>query len=683
MEDIEKTGKAASTSTTPATVEAASASRHKLSVGCDRQNPCARCTRLGVVCTYALGYKARPKRAVKPGPSATAERGHLEAKIDDLSERLGKLFVLLEDSSRGAYSSSSLSGGRESNSKSPWQICQPDGGDDLSPADEESQYTGDSSLAAHANFTTDVLESALQSNASHSGTDEVQSFIQTVRDTIRRSGTSAIPSPGSSGSKLVPETHGHYLPPVQLTLECLRILKESPLISKFWIMCFDSVGQVTNQLLGLYTLQTISTPPELVITYIGLHSLFLACARTLTCPERRARYLEEANSCQEIADVVLARLPLHLPTTVECVLAMTMAAEYCISQCKTVTAWTYVSVASRMSQALGLHRVACEKTESFSTEARQNSKLFWSLYIIEKNLSLQLGRSSTINDHDLTLPLRDVRLGYEWGSTLGILSSTWLQLAQIEGRVYEELYSPLALTLDQEERVARAATLLADVQRITDEGDQPNTRFMRERRKVLGGQLDDLLTRCDHVSHLSFVCLIHRSVTLGSTSFSEECISTAREALKQYTETMSLEGTQDAFLFELCTHWSMLAVTSAPFFVVLCNAVWTLQTEDLRLLGSFVKSLESAESEESPSATHLLGSFKPLHDAAVHYFELRHGLAPPVADASIESISFGSIYDDMVSDMDQELFPMQWQAVPLDPFDQTSFGMYGGRPGHP
>lgn len=136
-----------------------------------------------------------------------------------------------------------------------------------------------------------------------------------------------------------------------------------------------------------------------------------------------------------------------------------------------MTAWTYVTVATRMSKALGLHRVACERTHGFNAEDRQNSKLFWTLYILEKNLSLQVGRSSTISENDITIPLSDVRMGSEWGATLGFLSPKWMHSSQIVGSVYEDLYSPLAMTLPRDERAARAARLLEALQRVEDEED--------------------------------------------------------------------------------------------------------------------------------------------------------------------------------------------------------------------
>lgn len=143
--------------------------------------------------------------------------------------------------------------------------------------------------------------------------------------------------------------------------------------------------------------------------------------------------------------------------------------EYCMSQCKATMAWTYISTASRMSQAIGLHRVASKQEQDFNPETRQKVKLFWAMYILEKNLSLQLGRSSTLRDHDITVPLKHVRMVYQMGGSLGVLSPKWLRMSQIEGRVYDEIYSPDALQQCPSQRDARARRMIADMKDIIDD----------------------------------------------------------------------------------------------------------------------------------------------------------------------------------------------------------------------
>lgn len=132
-----------------------------------------------------------------------------------------------------------------------------------------------------------------------------------------------------------------------------------------------------------------------------------------------------------------------------------------------------------MSQAMGLHRIASQQDHSFDPETRQKSKLFWAMFILEKNLSLQLGRSSTLRDHDITVPLKAIKMGYQVGGSLGILSPKWLRISQIEGRVYDEIYSPEALHQDANTRNSRARSLIADLKEIINDTDSYEVRSVQ------------------------------------------------------------------------------------------------------------------------------------------------------------------------------------------------------------
>lgn len=233
---------------------------------------------------------------------------------------------------------------------------------------------------------------------------------------------------------------------------------------------------------------------------------------------------------------------------------------------------------------MGLHRVASKEEQDLSPDARQKTKLFWAMYILEKNLSLQLGRSSTLRDHDITIPLKHVRSVYQIGGSLGVLSPKWLRTSQIEGRVYDEIYSPDALQQPPSQRDTRAMRLIADMNEVVSNSTafevcsyasnflspfsvslwlmhvanvSSQSEFLRKRRHVVGHELDDILTQCELVSNLSLMCLIYRSVsaTGGNAPFYTECISTARQALAEHHKSMDLIGTKDVHLFDMYINW--------------------------------------------------------------------------------------------------------------------------------
>jgi hypothetical protein len=94
-------------------------------------------------------------------------------------------------------------------------------------------------------------------------------------------------------------------------------------------------------------------------------------------------------------------------------------------------------------------------------EKQRRLTLFWSIYCMDRALALRLGRAATIPDYDI-----DVPVSFE-GDTVGIYKSAqvlWVELARIQGLVYQKLYSPAALRQDEMARVAEARWLAAEMQ---------------------------------------------------------------------------------------------------------------------------------------------------------------------------------------------------------------------------
>ena len=80
----------------------------------------------------------------------------------------------------------------------------------------------------------------------------------------------------------------------------------------------------------------------------------------------------------------------------------------------------------------------------------------------EKTLSLRLGRLSTFRDQDITLP----RPGMERprGSFLAELVPGWVTIASIQGRIYDDIYSPGALMQPPHTRASRAQDLASELE---------------------------------------------------------------------------------------------------------------------------------------------------------------------------------------------------------------------------
>ncbi|KAL1608577.1 hypothetical protein SLS60_003521 [Paraconiothyrium brasiliense] len=160
-------------------------------------------------------------------------------------------------------------------------------------------------------------------------------------------------------------------------------------------------------------------------------------------------------------------LDLYLPATYENILALLLGSAQAIEMCKPSLCWTMISTAAHLSQNLGYHRYQTMKDDS---EEERNAKIhvFWFIYVMDKTLSLRLGRASIIQDWDMSLPYPNIdtdhaRFGslVQQGQKGTELLIYWIKIAQIQGRTYEKLFSPAGFLRSMEER-ALAATELVD-----------------------------------------------------------------------------------------------------------------------------------------------------------------------------------------------------------------------------
>ena len=260
-----------------------------------------------------------------------------------------------------------------------------------------------------------------------------------------------------------------------------------------------------------------------------------------------------------------------------------------------------------MCRTLGLHQASpagrgpadTGGTESESEGEGEGSGtdsrlLFWCTYMLDKGLSLKLGRASVLQDYDIsqTFPV-------EWGRgpfpTSEVLN-LWIQHSRTQGNIYEQLYSPAALAQPQGRRVERVHALVADINRMLgethellvsmqegpyedggsadvspEEGgavggsssahelqkkqgqgqvQEPSTpeRQMRGRRRrrqpsAKERQIYAKILQSDKVSYLSSLTLAYRALPpTGSFSrtFAKECIDAARETIRCHLETMEV-----------------------------------------------------------------------------------------------------------------------------------------------
>lgn len=195
------------------------------------------------------------------------------------------------------------------------------------------------------------------------------------------------------------------------------------------------------------------------------------------------------------------------------------------------------------------------------------------MYFVDKSLSLRLGRPSNIQDYDVTVP-------YPSSSSKihGALMSyfcLWVIVSSIQGKTYEQLYSPEAILQPASVREGRARGLAAELQRVTERTQETHVsaqhgsaclstdqfdqaQYLQAAIEAVGENTMDFFNVSDEVLRLSLLTIIYRAVPSppGSpTTFSTECIDAARATLQRHQDCMKIMAKDGYYLFPMYMNW--------------------------------------------------------------------------------------------------------------------------------
>ncbi|TEA19158.1 putative transcriptional regulatory protein [Colletotrichum sidae] len=413
------------------------------------------------------------------------------------------------------------------------------------------------------------------------------------------------------------------MPPVESAFVCLRMAREHPRVRFFWNHEANSISSFTEYFLKVYSPGN-ATHSDLIIVNGGLYWLFLECKNVASTPEQKADFAKQATVCRDSLETVLSNLPFHQPSNMDSTCAMMLAAMYCLDTCKPSAAWNFIATASQMSQTLGMHSIVAMSQDDAETKA-QKIKLFWLIYMQEKGLSLRLGRSSTIRDSDITIP--PLTIDAKQDTALYGQLQKWTEFGSLQGRVYDQIYSPGALILPQNVRIARARQLASELEAHSTKTSAGEKRYMEVLRDAVGERFFEAFVSTTRVTHLSLFCLIYRAIPAEpneGTVFGKECITSAREALRAHKRCMAVVADFEQDIIETYINWALLQSPFVPFIVLFCHIIETLNESDLALLGSLVEILQSASADSfSMGVIKEIRLFKVLYDVACKYVTLK------------------------------------------------------------
>ncbi|KAM0811811.1 putative Transcription factor domain-containing protein [Seiridium cardinale] len=475
-----------------------------------------------------------------------------ERKIDSIEERLGRLEEVLQEiaSSQQRLEAHSLAQNPSiaSQNAAGQTWARPnssasqigDDGDELLPS-------SDSTMTADVTLARDILRQNVDFNLRQSAHLPMHAALASLQQLV---------GPQSEKWNSTEPTHSHEqptchgplrgrpLPPLDIVVNLLRELKDKPFMTFTLICVLESAEYFTTKCREVFFATEEFTPAAYVIVNAGLlHVLQEKAVLSFQATDNvtAAHYQALSNTCRDNLEAALVNLTVFMTTAKENIQALLMGVNYAIESAQLTLAWQLSSLACQLCLKLGYHRQSIDLNETEDVN-KKRAVLFWVAYALDKNLSLRLGRSAVLQDSKITLS-RTLEPFEQFDNQRQTLQN-WLIHAQVQGRVYEDLYSPTALSGSAEKRLRTAFDCISTLQVKLVELSQE----LQQSAEEPGDEVNGILLLGDKVATLSTLTLVYRAIPpvrvatslKPSSTFCQECTDVARKAIQAHVNCAKL-----------------------------------------------------------------------------------------------------------------------------------------------
>ncbi|RMZ70077.1 C6 transcription factor [Pyrenophora seminiperda CCB06] len=515
-------------------------------------------------------------------------------------------------------------------------------GSGLADAPTPTPFEGESSINSQSDYAREMLAQAIGSTPSIGENKEVKMALTALSEMVSQQSqnTSSGNAPINRSLADVDPTQLER-PPWPVVCKVLDKAIKYPTMAFALAFPYLRMANLKEISEDAYHNAATCSAARRVLTYGVLENLFNEFRLFPLANMDMSEYGSYAAICKRQSDVALSQLDIFMPANYENILALVFGAAQAIELGKASLCWIMTSCAASLCQNLGFHRI---NTMVNDTPAERHSKIqiFWMIYMFDKTLSLRLGRSSVLQDWDISLPFLVPSEPGDKNPEGNHLLSYWIKVARVQGSTYEKLFCPAAFLRSTEERTQTAIELVqamnqawyergdASVLKLSKLDDDMN--FVSQRPEAIGRspnetpcpsqykryvhrttnkdadpdeyisgsfeRAQDIFFHSDVVMHYSICALIQRAVSPGNMAFTQACLESSRDALVAHMRAnaqFNKKGQER--LWSGYVHWSVLQAPFTPFIVIFCNAIQTADTSnldaDLNSLSEFVGSLES------------------------------------------------------------------------------------------
>ncbi|PMD39479.1 hypothetical protein L207DRAFT_529455 [Hyaloscypha variabilis F] len=293
----------------------------------------------------------------------------------------------------------------------------------------------------------------------------------------------------------------------------------------------------------------------------------------------------EKNFCDGVQDYECLVTP-----TLENIQCLMMGAMKAQSDARPALCWTLVSTGARLCQSLGYHRES-EVSRSPPELADAKRHVFWMLYMIDKIMSLNLGRASSFPDYDIDVEIFALNMDPRYCAWDKVLVA-FIELCKLQGQMYDELYSARARCQSPEIRARiieeRASSLFAwhaGLKNINTQNAQDSN------------DLDLIISWSDFFYYYILTLLYGANTSPGAaTHISSDRYQAARMALQCHVENCTKLSANKTPSMRVYSGWILLFSSFAPFLVVFTHSIASHSQGDVSLLSQVLRTLEAGRS---------------------------------------------------------------------------------------
>ncbi|KAK5257710.1 hypothetical protein LTR40_009348, partial [Exophiala xenobiotica] len=295
-------------------------------------------------------------------------------------------------------------------------------------------------------------------------------------------------------------------------------------------------------------------------------------------------------TCSKNAETAMRSMRVYVEANYESIEALLLAAMMALELSRPSLAWALITTATRMVQDAGYHRLPAY---SVAPEATKKRLLFWFIYAIDRCMALNLGRSPSLQDYDITTEWP--KIPEELDGPFGRMYLGWISLGELQGQIYEQLYCARAQRQPPELRAQLARSLASKLLEMKDyfEIDFEGQPFAEACSENLSSS---------RICLASILTLIYRMIPADPLpsglpphplKFNDLAVQSAREAVTMHNNAWDTLKYRERNEWHLFVHWTMLWSPFIPYIVVFGNTIADRNAADLELLKAVVSGLES------------------------------------------------------------------------------------------